>query len=96
MASQISNEVKVAAIFPSLGGSDWDSVKLRQVWGDRSSWAEFWAIECLRNEIAEKETFGKRARPVEFVRMRGANHFVSFDSCDSSLHHSILSNDYDL
>jgi len=84
MTLKISSEIKHAAVFPP-GSGDWDKLELHHIFGDRSSWSEFWGAECLREEIAKEQKLGRRARPVEIVRLRGANHFSAWDYPERTL-----------
>ncbi|KAH8105126.1 alpha/beta-hydrolase [Cristinia sonorae] len=85
MIHQLSGEVRKAVIFPASHDSAWSKVKLRHVWGDRSTWSEFWGAVCLEREIEAETKEGKFARHVEFVRLRGANHFSAWDQPERTL-----------
>ncbi|THH31270.1 hypothetical protein EUX98_g2928 [Antrodiella citrinella] len=81
----ITSELREMIVFPTGNGGLWDNVKLRHVFCDRSTWSEFWGAHCLREEISKAEQSGKRVRPIEIVRLRGANHFSAWDDPERTL-----------
>ena len=56
---------------------NWQSITLRWVWCDHSIWEAPHAYWCLKEELQEAQGSGKQARRVDFIRLRGANHYVS-------------------
>lgn len=55
----------------------WPKVELKILWGDRSPWVVPWGIWNLDKHMADVKKAGETTkRPVETVRMPGANHFV--------------------
>ena len=61
----------------SLVGDAWRDVEVRHLWCDRSIWLIRWGEVYMRRELEEERKAGISLRPVTFLRMRGANHFVS-------------------
>lgn len=60
------------------GADDWRSVDVRVAWCDRSVWEMALGSYLLEKELAEARQAGKSPREVtSFVRVKGANHFVS-------------------
>ena len=65
------------------GEDDWRSVELRYIWCDRSIWEMPLLAWTLPRELEEVEKTGGSVRKVNYVRLRGANHFVSLSSCSA-------------
>lgn len=59
------------------GTDDWRDVVIRYLWCDASTWEMPLSYLTLSAELKEVEKQGKGVRNVEWVRVRGANHFVS-------------------
>ncbi len=59
------------------GTDDWRDVEIRYLWGDASTWEMPLAYRTLFEELEETRKAGRAVRKVEWVRFRGANHFVS-------------------
>lgn len=57
--------------------SVWRNVDVRVAWCDRSVWEMRLGSYLLEKELAEARRAGKSPRDVSFVRVKGANHFVS-------------------
>lgn len=58
----------------------WDDVEIRVVWCDHTEWEMPWAAYALHKELQESKEAGITVRDTVFVRLRGANHFVSYVS----------------
>ena len=56
---------------------DWSRVGVRWLWGDHSIWESPLVAWTLEGELEEARKDGRPVRKVQFVRLRGANHFVS-------------------
>lgn len=59
------------------GGDDWRDIEIRYLWCDASIWEMPLAYLSVLKELEEASKAGKATRKVEWVRIRGANHFVS-------------------
>lgn len=59
------------------GADEWPNVEVRYLWCDHSIWEMPLAAFRLSRDLEEATSQGKRVRKVDFVRFRGANHFVS-------------------
>ena len=55
----------------------WPAVEVRHILCDRSVWEIYYGKWPLQAELEEAHREGRRVREVTFVRLRGANHFVS-------------------
>ena len=66
------------------GVDDWRSVEVRLVWCDHSTWEMPLLAWTLQKELEEAERAGQKVRKVDFVRFRGANHFVSTLTIDAT------------
>lgn len=71
---------------------DWRGVDVRVAWCDRSVWEMLLGSYLLEKELAEARQAGKSPREVTFVRVKGANHFVSVPAwpIGRSVHDGIL------
>ena len=59
-------------------GTDcWRDVEIRLMWCDQSLWSMVWGQLLFAEELKEARAAGKSTRKVSFVRLRGANHYVS-------------------
>lgn len=76
----IFEEIQKAALFPAAADNEWAKIPWRHVWSDHSIWEVVWAKWQLEKELKEAKGKVNFIRPVEFVRLRGSNHFVSFGS----------------
>ena len=59
------------------GGDEWAEVEVRYVWCDMSVWEMPWGARVVSEELEAAREAGTDVRNVQFVRFRGANHFVS-------------------
>jgi hypothetical protein len=59
----------------------WDSVELRFVWCDQSTWVCVAAAMGMTSELERSQEEQKAMRKVVMVRWRNANHFVSLFAC---------------
>ncbi|TCD61717.1 hypothetical protein EIP91_008026 [Steccherinum ochraceum] len=85
MQTGVCVDLKRAAFFDIDPSSDWAKVKLRMIFADRSTWAEFWAAEGMRLEIEKAEKEGKPHRDIEIVRFRNVNHYACWDHPERTL-----------
>lgn len=63
------------------GADAWPSVEVRYVWCDQSVWEMPWGVWNMRARVREGRDAGESLRPFTFLRVRGANHFVSDCTC---------------
>ncbi|KAI0713772.1 Alpha/Beta hydrolase protein [Earliella scabrosa] len=64
---------------------DWSRVEVRWLWGDHSIWESPLAAWTLERELEEARKDGRPVRKVQFVRLRGANHFAHWDLPEKTL-----------
>ncbi|EIW52719.1 uncharacterized protein TRAVEDRAFT_135327 [Trametes versicolor FP-101664 SS1] len=65
---------------PSVtAGNTWPEVEVCFTWCLRSTWDTTWGAWALRKELEDAEQKGVAIRRVRMMRIRGANHFVSWD-----------------
>lgn len=57
-------------------GEEWRDVEVRYVWGDRSVWEVPYAVQLLRQEVADGARDGKPMRKFTSLCVKGTNHFV--------------------
>ncbi|KAI0823786.1 hypothetical protein BC628DRAFT_1324108 [Trametes gibbosa] len=69
----------------ALGADEWRGAEVRLVWGDRSIWEVLWAAYLLNKELQESRDAGKPVRSVDFVQLKGANHFAHWDMPEKTL-----------
>ena len=81
LKSGIKNSVNAllreGALKADGGGGAWDAIELRYIWCDQSVWEMPWGSWALRKELKDAKASGQSRRKVTFIRLRGANHFVS-------------------
>ncbi|KAI0630696.1 hypothetical protein C8Q77DRAFT_1160239 [Trametes polyzona] len=89
-------DLKDAAFYPSQAlpvvgvhsenpVADWSCVGVRVAWCDRSMWEMPWGAHLLEKELAEARAAGETVRDVEFVRLKGANHFAHWDMPEKAM-----------
>ena len=61
-------------------------MEVRLVWCDHSTWEMPLLAWTLQKELEEAERAGQKVRKVDFVRFRGANHFVSTPMMNATLY----------
>ena len=59
------------------GTDGWRDVEIRLMWCDQSLWSMVWGQLLFAEELKEARATGRSTRKVSFVRLRGANHYVS-------------------
>ncbi len=59
------------------GTDGWRDVEVRLMWCDQSIWTMVWGPPGVSKELKEAREAGRSTRNISFVRLRGANHFVS-------------------
>ncbi|TCD61385.1 hypothetical protein EIP91_008522 [Steccherinum ochraceum] len=58
---------------------EWDSVELRTILCTAGVWESPWGQWQLREEVEEARESGQRTRPMKFLTLEGANHYVHWD-----------------
>ncbi|KAI0370960.1 hypothetical protein BV20DRAFT_966054, partial [Pilatotrama ljubarskyi] len=66
-------------------GDGWADVEVRYVSCERSVWEMPWGTMLLRKELEEARAKGLPVRNVRMVFVKGANHFVHWDSPELAL-----------
>ncbi|TBU49451.1 hypothetical protein BD309DRAFT_851425 [Dichomitus squalens] len=84
-ASLRKNALRLPPPNAFLVGDAWKDVEVRNLWCDHSFWLALWNEVNLRREIEEERRAGISLRPVTFVRVRGANHFVHWDEPERAM-----------
>lgn len=70
---------KFAIAIPAVAETveDWDKVKLRYIWCEKSVWEMPWGMVNFQRDLEEARKSGKETRKVQIMKFSGANHFVS-------------------
>jgi len=72
-------KLRKAVLFPAIVDDGWSKVRWRMIWADHSVGEIVWSKWALEAEIEGAKKAGQYVRPVEIVRLRGANHFAPWD-----------------
>ena len=88
MTHGIYANLKNLAFYPSASEKgqgedrreDWTMLEVKYVWCDQSIWEMPWGVHLVQAEVEQARSEGRTIRDIQFVRFRGANHFVSSPS----------------
>ena len=69
-------DMRKTALFPPITDDQWAKINWRHIWCDHSFYDVIWGKWSLEKEIQAARQEGTYVRPVEYVRVRGGNHFV--------------------
>ncbi|THH03872.1 hypothetical protein EW145_g5939 [Phellinidium pouzarii] len=81
-----SSQLDMASEHDGVGGSTLlPAIKVRVIYGHASLWTVQWETWALEKECAKWEAESQSLRPIKFIPVKDANHFLHWDDAETFL-----------